>query len=106
MIDILDEDLFFEMANVSKEDTGLPYDIWIDSNGKDRKIGHNSPRIKVDVEGDRIPVSISNDPKILVSKEIPKFSIIKRYIIKYLDVFLKHWNKEITDRQALNLLNK
>lgn len=103
---VISEDLMFEMANVSKQDTGLPYDIWIDSNGKDRNVGHNSPRLKVDVDGDRIPVSISKDPKILVDKKIPKFNQVRDYIIKYLDVFIKHWNKEITDRQALNSLNK
>ena len=27
----------FEMANVSKKDTKLPYDIWIDSEGKNIK---------------------------------------------------------------------
>lgn len=94
------------MANVSKDDTGLPYDIWIDSEGKLRKVGHNSPRIKVDVDGDRIPVSISQNPMILVDKKIPKFNLIKNYVIKYFDVLIKHWNKELTDKQALNLLNK
>ena len=52
------------MANVSKDDTDLPYDLWIDSDGKNRKAGHNSPRLKVDVDGDIIPVSIINDPQI------------------------------------------
>ena len=101
------EDYLYEMANVSKQDTKLPYDIWIDSVGKDRSSEHNLPRIKVDVDGDRIPVSISDEPEILVSnKTIPEFSEIKKYIKKYKDVFLKHWNKEITDRQALNELNE
>lgn len=36
---IIDElgDSAYEMANVSKDDTGLPYNIWIDSLGKDRQ---------------------------------------------------------------------
>ena len=40
----------FEMANVSKKDTKLPYDIWIDSKGKNRNTKQNYPRLKVDYE--------------------------------------------------------
>ena len=102
----LEEDYLVEMANVSKEDTGLPYDLWIDSEGKNRKIKHSTPRLKVDVNGDRIPVSIEQNPRILADKEIPKFSKVKKYIQKYYKVLIKHWNKELTDKQALNLLEK
>lgn len=54
---------------------------------KNRKVIHNEPRLKVNVDGDRIPVSISKNPQILVNKNTPKFSKIKKYIIKYLNVF-------------------
>ena len=106
MIKSVNDDYLFEMARVSKEDTGLPYDLWIDSNGKDRKSPRDLPRLKVEVNGNRVPVSISGTPEILVNKEIPEFRVLRYYIIRYLDVLLKHWNKELTDRQALNLLNK
>ena len=98
--------VLYEMANVSKQDTGLPYDIWIDSLGKDRKIEHNPPRIKVDVEGDLVPVSLEEEPRILVDKKIRKFSLIRKYIKKYLNIFFFFFNKEISDREALKLLNK
>lgn len=61
----LDESELMEMTNVSTEDTGLPYSIWIDSAGKDRR-SHNDLRIKVKVDGKFIPVSISKNPEILV----------------------------------------
>ena len=96
----------WKMANVSKKDTKLPYDIWIDSEGKNGKTKQNYPRLKVDYNGDRIPVSISEDPEILVKKKIPEFSIIKSWIRKYSIVLLQHWNKEITDREALNQLGE
>ena len=96
----------FEMANVSKKDTKLPYDIWIDSEGKNRNTKQNYPRLKVDYNGDRIPVSISEDPEILVKKEIPEFPKIKSWVKKYSIVLLQHWNKEITDREALNRLGE
>lgn len=100
------EDTLHEMANVSKQDTKLQYDLWIDSEGKNRKVSHNTPRLKVDVDGDRVPVSIEDSPKILVDKKIKGFSEIAKYIVKYKDVLIKHWNKEITDRQALNELGE
>ena len=96
----------FEMANVSKKDTKLPYDIWIDSEGKNGNTKQNYPRLKVDYNGVRIPVSISEDPKILVKKKIPEFPKIKAWIMKYSVVLLQHWNKEITDKEALNQLGE
>ena len=103
---IYKSDELFEMANVSKKDTKLPYDIWIDSEGKNRNTKQNYPRLKVDYNGDRIPVSISKDPEILVKKKIPEFPKIKAWIKKYSVVLLQHWNKEITDKEALNQLGE
>ena len=96
----------FEMANVSKKDTKLPYDIWIDSEGKNRNIAPNYPRLKVDCNGDKIPVSISENPEILVKKRISEFPKVRSWIKKYLAVLLQHWNKEITDKEALNQLGE
>ena len=96
----------FEMANVSKKDTKLPYDIWIDSEGKNRNTKPNNPRLIVDCNGDRIPVSVSVNPEILVKKRIPEFSKVKSWIKKYSIVLLQHWNKEITDKEALNQLGE
>ena len=99
-------DELFEMANVSMKDTKLPYDIWIDSEGKNGNTKQNCPRLIVDYNGDRIPVSISEDPEILVKKKIPELPKIKSWIKKYSVVLLQHWNKEITDKEALNQLGE
>lgn len=99
-------DELFEMANVFKKDTKLPYDIWIDSEGKNGNTKQNYPRLIVDYNGDRIPVSISEEPVILVKKKIPEFPKIKAWIKKYSTVLLQHWNKEITDKEALNQLGE
>lgn len=104
-MEIINEDLFYEMANFSKIDSGLPYDIWVDSAGSRRNSKHNSPRVKIDVDGSLIPVSISKNPKILINREIPKFKIIKDYLSNNYDLFIKHWNNEITDKQLLVQLN-
>ena len=101
------DDYLFEMANLTKADSGLDYDIWIDSVGNLRKGSHNEPRLKVDVDNDRIPVLIDEkEPKILVNKKIKGFNKIKKWIIQNYDILIKHWNKELTDRQALNALSK
>ena len=103
---ILEENILFEMAKVSKKDTKLPYNLWIDSMGKERNVPHNTPRLKVDVDGDLIPVSIQETPEILVNKTFPHSAEILKYVKKYLQVFLKHWNNEITDKEALNMLGE
>lgn len=95
-----------EMASVSKSDTKLHYDIWIDSAGKDRKVSHNNPRVKVKVDGRTISISISTHPKILAGKDFAHSSEVFKWIIKYYDILMKHWNKELTDKEALNLLGE
>ena len=67
-------------ANLFKFKTGLPYDLWIDNSGAERQVQHNKPRLKVNVNGERIPVSIEVEPKILVDKKIPKFGKISSWI--------------------------
>ena len=96
----------FEMANVSKKDTKLPYDIWINSEGKNSNTEPGFPRLKVDCNGERIPVSISENPEILEKRTISEFPKVSSWIKKYLAVLLQHWNKEITDREALNQLGE
>ena len=87
----------YEMAKAVKADTGLPYDIWLG----------NALQLIVDVDGDLIPVSISKSPEILIpNKSIPNFSEVERYIIKYYDPLMRHWNGELTDKQILNVLGK
>lgn len=95
-----------EMANLLKDKTGLPYDIWIDEQGDDRNISHHIPRLKVDTDEGRIPVSIEKEPKILVDKDIPKFRIVKKWIMKNYDILIKRWNKEITNTELRKRIKK
>ena len=112
-VEILDEDLLFEMARLDKKDTGLPYDLWIDGMGKDRNNEHHSPRIKVEIsEENRIPFEISDDPDIPESvkkngyKTFPHIKEVKQYVKAYKKVFMAHYLRQINDKQALSLLNK
>lgn len=105
-----DGEAAYEMANVSKSDTGIPYDLWIDSLGSDRG-GKHGPRVKVDVNGKWIPVTISEDPDLPKSvrktgvKDFPHLAEVKEYIRAYCQVLLAHYHKKLTDKQVLMLLS-
>lgn len=110
----LDEGLLFEMANIPKEDTHLPYDIWLDSSGRDRNDTHTKPRIKVLFDNEFIPILIDKTSpdlpdsvkKIRGIDRISKQTLIAKWIIKHYDTLMAHWNKEISDREALNIIYK
>lgn len=106
-------DGIFEMANLEKDESGLPYNIWLDSVGKYREVSHNLPRIKVDIYNNckiLVPVSIDKSNPENLSRnphiKINKFGKVSKWIIKNYDILIKHWNHEIKDSQALNMLNK
>lgn len=100
------------MANIEKEDTGLPYNLWLDSIGKNRKNEHSgNPGLKINVNGNLIPIEISDNPEIPESvlkvsgkKFIKNLPIIKKYIKAYKEILLAHYNREITDNQVTSLL--
>jgi putative endonuclease len=96
----------YEMATISKEETGLPYDIWIDSMGIDRKGKHNQPRLKIKVNNNLIPISIEDNPRVLVgnAKKIKELDKIFKFIKENLEILQKHWQKELDDRETLNLI--
>lgn len=106
----LNEDLLLEMANLSHQKTGLPYDIWIDSEGVNRKNTHDGPRIKVKVNDQFIPFEISDNPDI--PNTVKKTGVtdflhknkIREYVIAYKKILLAHYYKQIDDTDALNLL--
>ena len=107
----VDEEYILEMCNVSKQHTGLPYDLWIDTLGSRRGNEHsNSPRIKVRVDDTWIPLSVSDNPDIPQSvrstgvKDYPGLSIVKKYVKAYKKILLAHYYSQISDREALNLL--
>lgn len=94
------------MAVIDKDEFDLPYDIWLDPAGSTRPTKHSLPRVKVVVDGQRIPFSITDDPKPLVHRKIKDVQRIREWILKNKDVLLKQWNRQITDSQALKELVK
>jgi len=81
--------LLYEMANIQKQYTGLDHDIWVFGNTEEK---HNLPRIKILVNGRRIPVSIESEPRILI-KNKPKIKMdkIKEFIKVNEKLLLKLW---------------
>lgn len=104
----INEDFLLEMAVVEPSDSGLPYELWLDPAGKERRNEHtNSPRLKVKVEGKYIPFIISDNPDIpdSVKKQgyttFPHIGEVKKYVIAYKKALLAHFFKEIKDKDIL-----
>ena len=92
--------------NLLKQNTGLDYDIWIDKDGVNGNYKHHEPRIKViKSKNDKIPVSISKQPEILVNREIPKFRKIRNWVIKYYDALIQTWFHEINYEELQTIVN-
>ena len=51
---------YFEIANLRKHESGLPYDIWLDSAGYKRNTPHNVMRIKVSIDHEPITIIIAS----------------------------------------------
>ena len=78
---LFEKESYYEMSNLTFDDTGLPFIIWISPmSGKE---GHWA-RIKVEYEGIYYPISISDTPEWKV-KSIPfsgkQTKLIKEFII-------------------------
>ena len=99
----------FEMAALSRKRTNLPYELWLDSVGKDRNVLHNTPRLKVKVSDNTlIPVSIEKAPKVLVDiskyPKIKHLSAVVNFIANNYDLLLDHWNKKYDDGEIIGIL--
>ncbi len=104
-----------EMACLRQFESGLPYDVWIGSNCRDRKARHKEPKLLVIINSRLIPVVISQDdphiPKIILrdlfgGHPFRDFALVRSWIIKNYGTLIKHWNQELTDREALTLLTQ
>ena len=96
----------FEMANLRKQESGLPYDIWLDSADCTRNTQHNVMRIKVEVGDELIPVIIASQRDIKPLRHFKRESEIIAWTSDNYDTLFKHWNGELSDGKALYLLTK
>ena len=97
---------YFEMANLRKQESGLPYDIWVDSAGCKQNTHHNVMRIMVSIDNELIPVIIASQRDIRPQKHFKRENEIISWASDNYYTLFKHWNSELSDRQALNILAK
>lgn len=96
----------FEMANLRKHESGLPYDICLDSAWYNRNTPHNVMRIKVSIDNELIPVIIASQRDIRPQKHFKRENEIILWASNNYDTLFMHWNGKLSDRQALNILAK
>lgn len=96
----------FEMANLRKHESGLPYDILLDSAGYKRNTPNNVMRIKVSIDNELIPVIIASQRDIRPLRHFKGENEIISWASNNYDTLFRHWNGELSDRQALNILVK
>lgn len=107
-----------EMANIRQTITGLPMIIWVDEMGSDRRVKHNTPRLKfqnsysTNREDDLLSISISENPKVLTkNKKIniksSDIEFLKKWISERYNLLMDHWNGNIdTDDLKVILKNE
>ena len=96
-------DMLFEMSNFYPEDTGLPFTVWINSQGL-----QHAARVKVS-EGHRpifiASVSVESPVQVLAGHlDDKQLRLVSEWIDFNRDTILKHWRNEMDSAQVANLL--
>jgi hypothetical protein len=97
------DEAIFEMANIKKSETGLPFDIWVDSSGQGRSVGHSTKRIKIKKGGKEMSLSFYDNPKIEAGERNLKHfgegdvNTVLAYMGKHKALFNAHNANEISD---------
>ena len=107
------------MATISQNTTGLDVIIWVQTNNTQSTGKHNLPRIKFQNNtatkiqiNELIPISISDDPKILLkNNDLNKIKIsqtqingIKQWIMKNKEILIDYWEEKITTDELFQKL--
>lgn len=91
----------FGMANLVPRRTGLSADIWVEHKGIERRVEHNTPRVKISYSGESISISIDSNPNILSGNSTynnshghsrKAFDEAIAYVADNYDLFLTHFN--------------
>jgi len=101
-IEAAQDNRMYEFANLPQSDTGLSVNIWIDDSGFERSNKHSPYRIKFQNntnpnirQSDLIPMSISDNPEILVKGS--HLSKVNMKIAKEVFEFVKKYHNELRD---------
>ena len=115
------DEMLLGMATISQNTTGLDAIIWVQTNNTQSTGKHNLPRIKFQNNtatkiqiNELIPISISDDPKILLkNNDLNKIKIsqtqingIKQWIMKNKEILIDYWEEKITTDELFQKLKK
>ena len=115
------DEMLLEMANISQNNTGLDVIIWVQTNNTQSIGKHNLPRIKFQNNtatkiqiNELIPISISDEPKILLkNNDLNKIKIsqaqindVKLWIVKNKEILIDYWKEKITTDELFQKLKK
>lgn len=99
----------YEMANLTRQKSGQPFDIWIDSLGKSRNTKHSEPRLKATNNGVTIIAGFKNGEysNFQTAKDkIRQFGSNKE-LEEYLNIMKPaielHWEGLIDDGDFINI---
>ena len=101
----MDNEAGYYHAILDKEESGLPYDIWLDSTGAATNSPDKNPSVWISSASSLISVSILNgciDGRVYAD-EVLNVSI-SLWIEANRDTLLRHWYKQLSDKEALNIL--
>lgn len=97
----------YEMANLTRNKSKQPFDLWVDSAGSSRKAGHSGLRVKASNNGVSVSVGFINGEFTTYKtrkEDIKKFQHIKElesYLREILPILELHWEEKIDDMEFL-----
>ena len=115
------DEMLLEMANISQSTTGLDVIVWLQTNNTQLTGKHNLPRIKFQNNTETraqihelIPISISDNPKILLNNnDLKKIKIsqaqingVKQWIVQNKEILIDYWQEQITTDELFQKLKK
>ena len=115
------DEMLLEMANISQSTTGLDVIVWLQTNNTQLTGKHNLPRIKFQNNTETraqihelIPISISDNPKILLNNnDLNKIKIsqaqingVKQWIVQNKEILIDYWQEQITTDELFQKLKK
>ena len=115
------DEMLLEMANISQNTTGLDVIVWVQTINTQSTGKHNLPRIKFQNNtatknqiNELIPISISDEPKILLkNNDLNKIKIsqeqineVKLWIVKNKEILIDYWEEKITTDELFQKLKK
>ena len=115
------DEMLLEMADISRNTTGLDVIVWVQTINTQLNVKHNLPRIKFQNNtatkiqiNELIPISISDNPEILLkNNDLNKIKIgqvqingIKQWIVKNKEILIDYWEEKITTDELFQKLKK